>query len=237
LSNYDYNTLERFWNIVKTQIIIKGIPDIMDISLTQETVLKFKENGDIEKPKQFIVTTSGINLVDLRFVKGIDHNKTICNDIETIHKLYGIEAARTMLFNQLRDSYGDGLGNSHFSILVDVMTHTGTITSIDRHGMSRLETDPLARASFEKQMEHLLYAAIFNETDHMRSVSSRVMVGRCIRGGTGIFDLMLDTELLENSEYTSNETGGYIHMKPIEEDVFMNDINNKTDIDDLFIPE
>ena len=49
-------------------------------------------------------------------------------------------------------------------------------------------------------MDHFVNAAIFNEKDNMKSVSSRIAVGRVIPGGTGAFDLLLDTKKLENSE-------------------------------------
>jgi DNA-directed RNA polymerase II subunit RPB1 len=105
-----------------------------------------------------------------------------------------------------------------------MMTHNGETTSIDRHGLSKLETDPLAKASFEQTMDHFINAAIFNEKDTMKSVSSNIMLGKIIPGGTGCFDLMLDTNKLENSEYTSDETGGRITYTPLEEDSILKDI-------------
>ena len=35
------------------------------------------------------------------------------------------------------------------------MTNLGFITSIDRHGVNKLDTDPLSRASFEMPIEQL----------------------------------------------------------------------------------
>lgn len=40
----------------------------------------------------------------------------------------------------------------------------------------------------------MLGAAIFSESDYIRSVSSHIMVGSLINGGTGSFDVMLDHE-------------------------------------------
>ena len=85
-------------------------------------------------------------------------------------------------------------------MLADVMTNTGSITSIDRHGINRLDTDPLGRASFEKTIEQLLTAAAFNEVDYLRGVSSRIMVGKCIKGGTGLCDILIDVDLVENAD-------------------------------------
>ena len=109
------------------------------------------------------------------------------------------------VFNTTYETGGTSVNHHHLSILVDVMTHVGAITSIDRHGINRLDTDPLARASFEKTIEQLILAGIFNEVDHMKSVSSRIMAGKVIKGGTGLCQVMLDSELLENSEYVEDE--------------------------------
>ena len=42
-------------------------------------------------------------------------------------------------------------------------------------------------------MEHFINAALFNEKDNMKSVSSCIAVGKVFQGGTGAFDLLLDT--------------------------------------------
>ena len=39
----------------------------------------------------------------------------------------------------------------------------------------------------------------------MKSVSSRIMAGKVIKGGTGLCQIMLDTDLLENAEYVEEE--------------------------------
>ena len=88
----------------------------------------------------------------------------------------------------------------------------------------KIDIDPIARASFEKTMDHFVNAALFNEKDSMKSVSSRIAIGRVIPGGTGSFDLLLDTKKLENSEYTDNEMGGRITFQPLEEEPLLLDI-------------
>ena len=156
-----------------------------------------------------VVYTSGINFDSLKFIKGIDFSRTRCNDIITILKMYGIEATRQILLYELKSTYNDAGSNvniNHLSLLVDHMCHMGEITSMVRHGLSKIDIDPIARASFEKTMDHFINAAIFNEKDSLSSVSSRIALGKVISGGTGAFDLLLDTKKIENSEYTENET-------------------------------
>jgi hypothetical protein len=66
----------------------------------------------------------------------------------------------------------------------------------------------------------------------MKSVSSRIMAGLCIKGGTGLCNLILDKDLLENSEYTIDV--GQLYKKTY------NDISIKSNIEideNVFIPE
>jgi DNA-directed RNA polymerase II subunit RPB1 len=116
------------------------------------------------------------------------------------------------------------INHNHMSVLIDMMTHVGSIISIDRHGLTKIDSEPLAKASFEKTMDHFVNASIFNEVDNIQSVSSRIMIGRVIPGGTGSFDLLLDTNKLENTEYTKDENGGRITFPYLEDEPIFNDI-------------
>ena len=225
MSSFNYQILVDFLNIVLNNITLKGIDGISDINLDEVRVLNFdKDTGATKVEKEFVVTTSGINLEKIKYMKGINNSRVLINDIFTIYRNYGIEATRQILINEYMKVLGDKLNNTHLSLLVDMMTHNGDITSIDRHGLSKLESDPCARASFEQTMDHFINAAIFNEKDTIKSVSSNVMLGKVIPGGTGSFDLMLDTNKLENSEYTADESGGRVTFTPLEEDSILKDI-------------
>jgi DNA-directed RNA polymerase beta' subunit len=239
MSSFNYQILVDFLNIVLNDITLKGIDGIKDIYLEEQRVMNFvKETGETKVEKEFIVTTSGINLEKLKYMKGINHTRVLLNDIFTVYRNYGIEATRQILIAEYMKVIGDKLNMTHLSLLVDMMTHNGEITSIDRHGLSKLESDPCARASFEQTMDHFINAAIFNEKDTIKSVSSNIMLGKVIPGGTGAFDLMLDTYKLENSEYTSDESGGRVTFTPLEEDSILKDII-KYGINqvDFFIPK
>jgi len=225
ISTFNYQILVDFLNIVLNDITLKGIDGISEINMEEQRVISFDaDKGNTIVEKEFVVTTAGINLEKLKYMKGINNSKVIVNDIFTVYRHYGIEATRNILMVEYMKVLGDKLNNTHLSLLVDMMTHNGDITSIDRHGLSKLDSDPCAKASFEQTMDHFINAAIFNEKDSMKSVSSNIMLGKVIPGGTGAFDLMLDTNKLENSEYTSDESGGRITFVPLEEDSILKDI-------------
>jgi DNA-directed RNA polymerase beta' subunit len=225
MSSFNYNLLTDFLKIVLEQITLKGIAKIDNSDLINERKLVFNKDGDSEVSKEHIVYTAGINMEKLKYIKGINHSRTTCNDVSTIYRLYGIEGARQILVNEFNSTFGDSkINHSHMSVLIDMMTHTGGITSIDRHGLSKIDSDPISKASFEMTMDHFLSAAIFNDQDHLQSVSSRIMLGRVIPGGTGAFELLLDTDKLENSEYTKDEVSGRVTFPALEEESLFKDI-------------
>jgi DNA-directed RNA polymerase beta' subunit len=241
MSSFNYNIITEFIRMIFDDITLKGIENIENIDILHEPVIHYdKDTGDVKDNKEYVVSTSGINFEKLKTIKGIDLTRSKCNDISTTLRLYGIEATRQILLHELRITYLEGDSNinqNHLSLLVDQMCHLGEITSIDRHGLSKIDIDPIARASFEKTMDHFINAALYNEKDSMKSISSRIAVGRVIPGGTGAFDLLLDTKKLENSEYTENETGGRITFASLEEEPLLIDLikytSKKTD---FFIP-
>lgn len=190
-------------DIILNKFNIRGNEKITNIAkIDEQRYLSFDNEDQISMPsKEWIIYTDGIDMAYIRKLIGIDLNRAYCNNINTIYQLFGIEAARTALIKEFSVVLeGEKINYAHIEILVDVMTNTGSITSIDRHGINRLDTDPLGRASFEKTIEQLLTAAAFNEVDYLRGVSSRIMVGKCIKGGTGLCDLLIDVDLVENAD-------------------------------------
>jgi DNA-directed RNA polymerase II subunit RPB1 len=230
MTSFNNNIIVDFIKMIFDDITLKGIENIDSIETIHEKKMDFDEKtGDIISNNEYVVYTVGINFEKLRFIKGIDMTRTKCNDVATTLRLYGIEATRQILISEIAEAYdsgGSNINQTHLSLLVDQMCHLGEVISIDRHGLSKIDLDPIARASFEQSMEHFVKAAIFNEKDHMKSVSSRVAIGRVIPGGTGAFDLLLNTKKIEESEYIEDETSGRIKFIKLEEEPLFEDIIN-----------
>jgi len=124
-----------------------------------------------------------------------------------IYENYGIEATRLALIKEIKDvieTGGNACNIQHIELVVDVIVNTGILTAINRHGINKLDTDPFSRASFEKTVEQFILAAAFNEKDHMRSVSARIMAGKPFRGGTGLCDLIMNADMLIGAQETMN---------------------------------
>lgn len=207
---FDLNTINDFIEHVLDKFKLKGINDITDIpTFPEDKIVVFdEETGKSKQEKEFVIVTSGVNLTAVRYINGIDLNRTLANDIVGMYETFGIEIARSLLLTEISEAYsaaGGAVNPQHIEIIVDQMTMSGSINSIDRHGISKSDVDPLSRASFEKPVEQLWKSALFGESDHMNGVSSRIMAGLCIKGGTGYCDLVLNTEMIENADYEESE--------------------------------
>jgi len=236
ISEFDNSILLDIQNLILYNFQLKGIANITDVSeIDKKLYLNFNtETGDIENKQEYIITTAGINANRLRYIKYIDNNRCYTNEINTIYRLYGIEAARKSLVCEINKVFaGDlRLNYHHLSILCDVMTNTGELVSIDRHGFGRMDTDPLSKASFERTVEMLVNSAVFGEVDKLQSVSSRLIMVRAIRCGTGFPEIIIDTDLLENTEYNELELTTMIKNSidtlKLDENSLINDIIERT---------
>ena len=242
MKDFNFSTVTGFLDVFVETFKLKGIEGIESInSVTPERILDFNnDNQEKQELKQHVIYTSGINIEEIRYINGIDLNKTLCNDVIEVYQKYGIEAARALLLyeiNTVFEGSGNNVNYQHLSVLVDIMTNSGILTSVDRHGLNKLDTDPLSRASFEKTVDQLIQAAVFGEVDSMMSVSSRIMAGLAIKGGTGLCDVILDTKTLENSEYVEDMEQKYKKTyADLETNIVMDDIVSKPTVG-IFIPE
>ena len=224
-NNYNFNTLIGFLNMIINKYRIKGISNITESNnIVEESYVDFDADGSISHKKQFVIVTEGINLSEMAQINGINLAETRCNDIVTIYETFGVEAARSAFikeFTRAIESSGGFSNYQHIEILADAVTHMGGLIAVNRHGANKLDTDPFSRASFEKTVEQLLAAAAFGESDHIRSVSARIMIGSLINGGTGCFDLLLDHIKVKRA---IEETG------PVDETIV---VKKKTAVSDL----
>ena len=238
LNNIDDKTLQSFRDLLLKRFYIKGNEKIKKIdSIAHDSVVLFDdETGDVVRTKEYVIYTSGINYEKIREIQYIDQDRTLCNDTRMIHDLYGIEAARSILLKEISSVFTTNINYHHIAMVCDLMTHTGDITSIDRFGINKLNTGVLSRATFEKTMEILTEAAIYNQTDHLKNVSSSIMLGKTFKGGTGLCGVMMDNELLENSEFgnVNVEIKSNIALSKMS---IIDDIIKKKDSRGLFIPE
>ena len=219
---------------ILNEIILSGLKNIESASMEpNENFIEFNElTGKYEKKTRWEIYTSGSNLEDVLIHPAVNPYETTSNNIWEIYGIFGIEAARKMLYTEISDVFelaGSYVNSRHISLLVDIITNRGSLMSIDRHGINKSDRGPLAKCSFEETPDIISKAAIFGELDKVRSVSANIMLGQEVPIGTGAVDILFDEEkYFENLLQQVNE--------PEEDEEILEDKNKFVDTycDNLF---
>ena len=141
-----------------------------------------KENNE------FVIFTEGSDLKAILEVPGIDPIRTSTNSLHEIAEVLGIEAGRIAIAIELHKTLSEqglSVDHRHNMLVSDVMTNTGSIQAIGRHGISGSKVSVLARAAFEITSTHLLQAGLTGETDVLVGVAENIIVGQPVHLGTG----------------------------------------------------
>ena len=186
-------------NIIEN-IIIKGLKGVKKVILLENKQMIYNNvQGKFINTTEWFMDTNGNNLLDILSHPNIDYTRTISNDVNEVYEIFGIEAARQVLLNELTDMLAsEGVNYRHISLLVDTMTNKGGLLSIDRHGINRSDIGPFAKCSFEETSDMLIKAGIFGEFDKINGVSACIMLGQIPPCGTGDSEIMIDEEKLIN---------------------------------------
>ena len=195
--------LKNFQEQILQNIVIRGIKNINKVILR-----KIKDNvvetmGSYKKQDIWVLDTVGTNILDVLALDYIDSRRTFSNNIIEVYNVFGIEAARQTIYNELAEVIefdGTYINFHHLCMLCDRMTFTNKLISIFRHGINNDNIGPIAKASFEETPEMFLKAARHAELDTMRGVSANVMCGQEGLYGTNSFQVVLDLEEMRKLE-------------------------------------
>lgn len=198
--------LKRLADHLLENLTLRGVKGIERAFLNKGTKITIDKSGAMVQLKdnpiceEWYLDTQGTALREVLSVDGVDTMRTITNDLWQTIDVFGIEAARNALLNELRRVLafdGSYVNERHLALLVDVMTYRGSIAAVTRHGINRADTGALMRCSFEETVEILLEAAAIGEIDDCRGISQNVMLGQLAPMGTGHMQVYLDPKMLD----------------------------------------
>ncbi len=147
---------------------------------------------------EFVIITDGSNLEGVLSVKGVDPTRVETNNIHEVETTLGLEAGREVIIKEIKrvlDEQGLDVDIRHIMLVADIMTRTGIIRQIGRHGVSGEKTSVLARAAFEVTVKHLLDSAARGDMEEFRGVVENIIIGYPIKLGTGMVELMMKPSL------------------------------------------
>lgn len=179
-------SLRRYTSKIK-DTRIKGIKGIERATLVEKEDEKGKTTYEIQ--------TDGTNLKQILKKEEINSQKTNSNSIRETKKILGIEAARNLLFREIKESIekqGLSIDERHMMLFADAITRRGELNAIGRHGISGKKQSVLGRAAYETQMKHLLNAAQTGEKDPLEGIAERTALGIEMKAGTGSVNLRMN---------------------------------------------
>ncbi len=166
---------------------IKGVPKIKRVLVTEEK-------------GEWVIRTDGSNLPEVLEVSAVAAQRTTTNNVHEIAKTLGIEAARNALIYEAEnvlEEQGLDVDPRHVMLVADMMTSTGEVQQIGRHGISGKKSSVLARAAFEITIPNIVDASVRGESDPLDGVTENVIVGQSIPIGTGLVELFMATSRLK----------------------------------------
>ena len=149
----------------------------------------------VKRGKDFAVMTLGTNLKEIMKLKEVDKRKTISNDLHEVAGILGIEAARQLIINEIKDvldSQGLDIHIKHLELIADAMTNTGDVKGVTRMGIIAQKASILARATFETPVKQFVNSIVKGSTDKLESVIENIILNQPVPVGTGLPGLVVN---------------------------------------------
>ncbi|UKZ79302.1 hypothetical protein TrVFT333_007052 [Trichoderma virens FT-333] len=184
-------TLEFDVNIPKVLML-----NIVEDAVRQTVVQQVAGVGSCmvaQEKGESVINTTGVNLRAMqRYSDFIDPHRIQTNDIAAVLEVYGVEACRANIVRELSGVFGGHgikVDNRHLNLIADHMTRGGDFTAFSRMGL-RGNVSPFTKMSFETTLGFLKDALLDGDWDDLTTPSSRLVMGKLGRVGTGGFDVL-----------------------------------------------
>ncbi|KAM7388994.1 hypothetical protein PAMP_022994 [Pampus punctatissimus] len=150
------------------------------------------ENTTKTGEKETVLNTEGINMHEMFMHSDIlDINRLYSNEVHAMANTYGIEVALKVIEKEIKDVfavYGIEVDPRHLSLVADYMCFEGVYKPLNRHAI-RSNSSPLQQMTFETSYKFLKQATMLGSHDELVSPSACLVVGKVVKGGTGLFQL------------------------------------------------
>jgi DNA-directed RNA polymerase I subunit RPA1 len=172
--------------------VIQNIPGIGTCEVGKKQLgYDMETQSKIEVP---VIVTDGVNLLAMRdYQHIINPHKLFTNDINAMLNLYGVEAARMTIIQEMDavfSGHNISVDNRHLNLVADMMTRGGAFSAFNRTGM-KSGVSPFMKMSFETTVGFLKDAVLEGDWDDLRGPSARIVTGKASKVGTGAFDVFM----------------------------------------------
>lgn len=175
--------------------VIRGVDGIKNTIVKSIAQTVETPEGGLDVKKIYAIETDGANLSGVLENTYLDIYQCNTSSVEEVERIYGIEAGRNKILDELNTTLKDGANYEHSSMYADEMSYMGRLTSIQRSGLVKREIDQvLLRATFGSPVQVFEAAAINSQEDKLYGMSAMMVMGTAPRFGTTYSDVMIDEE-------------------------------------------
>lgn len=204
IEDYQYDTEKSLWCQVTLKLPLMKINFDMSslvVALAHNAIVYttkgitrclLNEMTNSKNEKELVLNTEGINLPELfKYSEVLDLRRLYSNDIHAMANTYGIEAALRVIEKEIKNVfavYGIAVDPRHLSLVADYMCFEGVYKPLNRFGIQS-SSSPLQQMTFETSFQFLKQATMMGSHDELKSPSACLVVGKVVKGGTGLFEL------------------------------------------------
>jgi len=148
----------------------------------------------VKRENDYVIMTLGTNLKKVLEMKEVNSQRLISNDLHEVSEVFGIEAARQLIINEIQEvlnTQGLDIDKRHLKLVSDAMTNTGEVKGVTRIGIIAQKSSILARATFETPVKQFVNATIKGNKDQLSSVIENVILNQPVPVGTGLPGLLV----------------------------------------------
>jgi len=163
------------------ETMISGVKDIKQVLI-------------VKKDRDFVVTTLGTDLKEMKGMKEVNKDRLVSNDFYEMADVFGIEVARQLIINEITEvlkSQGLDIDIRHLKLVADAMTNTGEVKGVTRMGIIAQKSSILARATFETPVKQFVNATLKGSGDKLASVIENIILNQPVPIGTGLPGLLV----------------------------------------------
>ena len=195
--NYSLFSFDLFIPYVQKNILLKNILNLILKKINIKSVKHIKKCHLLDKEsktgeKEYSIQLEGFNFDEVaKYSELVDINHISTNDIGGVLSIYGIEACRSAIVKEIVnvfDVYSIKVNKRHLGLIADYITFQGKYRSFSRVGISYCSS-PLLKMTYETTLQFLMEACETKSIDKGDTPSSRIMLGRPPKCGTGAFDI------------------------------------------------
>ena len=196
---YNVVVLPMMHNI--TNIIVRGVKDIINTTVIDVLKHHITDTGALEVKKVYAIYTSGSNLKSILGNPYIDPYRTQSDSIEEMEKVFGVVAARNKIMYEMKQTLD--LNQLFCTLFADEMTYSGQVSSIQKTGLQKRENANITlRLSFQTPVQVIQEASINGLCDHIQGVSGPLIMGTTPNMGSTFNQICVNEDFIKENTKT-----------------------------------